>query len=610
MKPFEGYTFDRGAFDEALRPLILSASGWRKVFAPRGEQEGRGEKISPEDALLGAAMAEVFADFLEERGKSRLLLGIDTRPTGPSLADVMLRCLLSRGLTPAYLFIVAVPEILAFCKDSPLWDGFIYISASHNPIGYNGVKFGRGEGVLGGKEIRCLIHSFQALLGDEKALGELRKRIDALPPKDLEELYRGAASHKAEAYRSYRAFSGRVISGEEDPPRQEALKERLKGAFKVRPFGVVAELNGSARTLSIDREFLESLGVQVEVVNGRPREITHAILPEGPSLDLCRQRLEELVKAGKDYRLGYVPDNDGDRGNLVYYSEREGRAKILEAQEVFALSVLGELSTLYALGKMRDKTAVVVNGPTSLRIDAIAGSFGCEVFRSEVGEANVVNLAQEKRREGWLIPILGEGSNGGNITPPAAVRDPLNTLGTLVKLLALRSSPGGQPGPFEIWCYLREREYRSDYTFEDILDSLPPFSTTAAHEDRALMEVRSRDQEGMKTRYEAIFLRDWEEREDALRARGIEGWEEWNQEGTVSRQGMGGEFRTSPGRGGLTIRLLDGEGRPRGFLWMRQSGTEPVFRVMADWEGKDSETEAFLLDWQRSMISRADQEEG
>jgi phosphoglucomutase len=43
------------------------------------------------------------------------------------------------------------------------------------------------------------------------------------------------------------------------------------------------------------------------------------------------------------------------------------------------------------------------------------------------------------REKGYIVRILGEGSAGGNITHPSAVRDPLNTVMALVKLLSVRT---------------------------------------------------------------------------------------------------------------------------------------------------------------------------
>ncbi len=612
QKPFAGTLPGPEEIQNALAPLILSASGWRKVFAVDGDEESRSEEISPADRLLAAAMAEVYMDFLEKRvsGKTPVVvIGLDARFTGPALADVMIRTLLGRKAALRYLFIAAAPEVMGYTGQCPDCDGFIYISASHNPIGHNGVKFGLATGgVLSGEESGELIAAFQTLLADEEALKELARRCNGAEAAAVQEIFDAVPRWKAEAYETYGRFSARVMSGLEEAAPRERFLRLLKEGIAAHPMGVIAELNGSARCLSVDQKYLEDLGLKVRVVNGRPREIAHRIVPEGASLDQCRQALEEAAAEDPAFQLGYVPDNDGDRGNLVYYSAPDKKAFILEAQEVFALSVLAELAYLYWNEQMTDKTGVAVNGPTSGRIDAICEAFGCSCFRAEVGEANVVNLAREKRAAGWQIRILGEGSNGGNITWPAAVRDPLNTLGALLKLLLLRST-AEKAGLFEIWCHLsgQSESYRPDFTLSDVIHSLPAYTTTSAFEGRALMQIVTGDHGLLKNRYEEIFAREWEERKDRLAASlGIVSWEEWNQEGTASRQGVGPGFRGPRARGGLTIRFKDGDDQVLGFIWMRGSGTEPVFRVMADWKGRNPEAEETLLAWHKDMIRKAD----
>ena len=127
-------------------------------------------------------------------------------------------------------------------------------------------------------------------------------------------------------------------------------------------------------------------------------------------------------------------------GNIVFWNEKENKAEVLKAQEVFEVSVMSELADLTYIGKAGNgqKVGVSANDPTSMRIEDIVEVFGGIVGRAEVGEANVVNRARELRSDGYEVRILGEGSNGGNITHPAAVRDPLNTIYALVKLLAIR----------------------------------------------------------------------------------------------------------------------------------------------------------------------------
>ncbi|MBI9100492.1 MAG: hypothetical protein JEY91_18585, partial [Spirochaetaceae bacterium] len=54
---------------KALQPMILSASGWRKVFAENGDEESTEESISSADKVISAAMAYVFANYLKKQSK-------------------------------------------------------------------------------------------------------------------------------------------------------------------------------------------------------------------------------------------------------------------------------------------------------------------------------------------------------------------------------------------------------------------------------------------------------------------------------------------------------------------------------------------------------------
>jgi phosphoglucomutase len=615
--------------EKALEGLILSASGWRGIFAASGEEESADPDISPASALIAAAGARCFAVWLgagqpgepwprdlgdlalpSRTGKGPLILvGTDTRPTGPAIAAALIATLLGAGCRVSYAGVLAAPEIMAWARSlEGRAAGFVYISASHNPIGHNGLKFGlTGGGVLPGEEAAALIRAFRTLTNREDPPGTRIKRLRGLwdgPGKaQIEEVYRAEA--KKEAYGAYLSFSSRVVYGE----RGEELRGALLRGLAAYPVNIVCDFNGSARAASIDSEFLEALGLKFRAINGRPGEIAHRIVPEGESLEPCRRFLTECH--GKDPRwlLGYLPDCDGDRGNLVIWDEALGKARSLEAQEVFALCCVAELAHLAWTGELESpgKAAVVVNDPTSLRVDRIAEAFGAKVFRVEVGEANVVSLARELREQGWLVRILGEGSAGGNITHPSAVRDPLNTLFSLLKLLCVREGrPGsGTGGFFSIWLSRRRETCPVIFGLSDIIASLPPFITTGAYEEKAILRVKTGDHGKLKDRYQGIFLRNWERRKENLRNKyGIVSWEAAAYNGMVERRGIArfGEAR----RGGLKVDFLNGKGRAIAAIWMRGSATEPVFRVMADAEGRDRGFEEELIAWQRDMVSRAD----
>ncbi len=90
---------------------------------------------------------------------------------------------------------------------------------------------------------------------------------------------------------------------------------------------------------------------------------------------------------------------------LFILIKKQKKAEILQAQEVFALVAMAELSAIRKENK-EAKLAIAVNGPTSMRIDDICKALDVKVARSEVGEGNVVELAQQKRDEGYIVRIL------------------------------------------------------------------------------------------------------------------------------------------------------------------------------------------------------------
>jgi phosphoglucomutase len=601
-----------GDLDRALGGLILSVSGWRGIFAADGNGESGEPGISPAHALIAAAAARAFAEHLggfpaptakaPAHEAPLLLVGTDTRPTGPAIAGALIPALLNSFCRVRYAGVVAAPEIMAWARSAAGAAGFIYISASHNPIGHNGLKFGRTDGgVLPGPEAESLVRRFKALTtGDspEERVSRLQALLTAART-DLEGVYAQVPGAKEEAYRAYGDFSARVVYGD----KERELKAVMRRGLERYPVKLVCDFNGSARTRSIDREFLASLGLELAGINEGPGEIAHRIVPEGESLEPCRLFLEQCHRGDGRFLLGYLPDCDGDRGNLVIWDDAAGRARSLEAQEVFALCCVAELAHLVWTGEggTGGRTAIVVNDPTSMRVDRIAGAFGAEVFRAEVGEANVVGLARKLRDQGYTVRVLGEGSAGGNITHPSAVRDPLDTLFSLLKLLAVREGPGF----FAIWLERRGGRCPEQFGLSDVIASLPPFVSTGAYEAEALLTVTTADHGELKDRYQRVFLREWERRRDDLQTgHGIVAWEAAAYRGLEERRGIT-RFGEA-GRGGLKIHLLNGAGLPVAALWMRGSGTEPVFRVMADVEGQDRDFERDLIAWQRRMVAEAD----
>ncbi len=582
--------------------MILSASGWRKVFAISGNEQDKNPQISKDDTALCIIAANVFFEYLQKKSGQEnpvIAIGNDTRPTGPAIADAMLHALVQKGAIIQYSSITSAPEIMAFAKKL---DGFIYISASHNPVGHNGIKFGLNDGgVLCAEENALVVKEFlNRLQDDENVQKEVALALDC-KASTLADIYKESGSSKFNSLHAYQNFIQETITGTDNKEYQTDFFQMFQGYLKENPFGVICDFNGSSRAQCIDKEFFVHNGLYYFAMN--EEEIVHEIIPEAENLVTVAQGMKELHEQGYDnVILGYMPDCDGDRGNIVYWDNKKNDAVILKAQEVFSLSVLAELTYSIWQHSQEDnfKPAVVVNCPTSMRIEEIAGTLGAQVFRAEVGEANVVNLARNKRDEGYEIRILGEGSNGGTITYPSSVRDPLNTVFAIIKLLILK-----EEGLFKLWCDKSNYPYNPDFTLNDVLDSLPKYTTTGVSEPRAILKINNKDHADLKKKFQTIFENEWKEKSKELKEKlNIENWMAVITNGTKETCDVK-DFSLS-GKGGLKIILQDKDKNPLAFMWMRGSGTEPVFRIMCDVKGTDEEFEKELCSWLSSMLEKAD----
>lgn len=599
---------------QAVSKMILSHSGWRKVFSISGYEEDRRKEVSQADIRLAGIAALSFCRFLKERYPflKKITVGRDSRPTGAVLERAVLKALSVQNYTLLPLGISAAPEIMSFARTEKA--AFIYISASHNPIAHNGFKFGTDSGgVISAEDSAYLISIFKKLCSTDEGKADNNSRQYG---DELKKLFAKTEENKRKALESYFAFSKEVISASADEVFQDSFFSTCRRAAAQaekngKDFCILCDFNGSARAASIDRKLFETAGIKLIGVNEKAGAIEHRIIPEGANLRFCADAINGFRKDGKtsterNVFLGYMPDCDGDRGNIVYFNEETEKTEILCAQEVFALAVTAELAYLHFIGKAEKPSAVAANCPTSLRIDEIAECFGAKVFRAEVGEANVVNLAAKLRANGFETRILGEGSNGGNITYPASVRDPLNTVFAILKFLLFRGD-GNKKGLFEIWLEAsgQKEKFKKDFSLCDIIKTLPQYQTTPAAESRAVLKIKTADHAKLKREYQKIFLSEWEEKKEMLKKKyGITQYKVFSNNGITQHEDIT-DFGMS-GSGGLKIQFYSKDGSPIAFIWMRGSGTEPVFRIMADIKGSSAEAENDLVLWQAEMTKAAD----
>jgi phosphomannomutase len=327
--------------------LMIGVSGIRGIV---------GEGLTPSVLVQ---MTGAFAGFL---GPGPVVLGRDSRPTGEALGEVVTGALRAAGRDVLDIGIVPTPTVQLEVERHHAAGG-LALTASHNPIQWNALKFVGPDGRFLSPEdaTRFLSRAFEPIdwPGWDR-FGEVRAVSDAV-------------QHHVD----------RILDLPE-VNRDQVAKARLRL--------VVDAVHGAGGAIA--RRLLESLGVDPiflsEEPTGRfPRD------PE-PRAENLGALGAEVRRAGAD--LGIAFDPDVDRLSLV---DETGRA-------------IGEECTLpLAADHVLDiaRGPVVTNLSTSARIDGVAARHGVALTRTPVGEANVVKGILDTGAR-----IGGEG-NGGVILP-------------------------------------------------------------------------------------------------------------------------------------------------------------------------------------------------
>ena len=294
---------------QAFEKMILSASGWRKVFAQSGSENDGAPEISAADRDIVFFAAQSFAEFLQAEFPAirTVVIARDSRPTGAALLKEAVTAFAAAGNTSAAtssaalavqsVGIAAAPEIMAYARSAGA--AFMYISASHNPIGHNGFKFGLDTGgVLDGTQSAQLIALFtqKCAAAHQDTAAVLRKQA---APAPVQAVFEAEAAHKQAALTAYQNFLQEVIADSKDRTEQARFFDGIRDqctelAAAGKPFTLVADFNGSARAASVDRAFFEKLGMQLVGIAEKAGNIVHGIVPEGGNLKTCAAKIEEL----------------------------------------------------------------------------------------------------------------------------------------------------------------------------------------------------------------------------------------------------------------------------------------------------------------------------
>jgi len=339
--------------------LMVGVSGVRGIV---------GKDLTPE---VVTRWARAFGTWVRENGKretgngkgSAVVVGRDARESGPAFAAAVTTGLTLVGCDVIDVGLVPTPTVQLAVEHHHAGGG-IAITASHNPIEWNALKFVGSDGIF----------------------------LDGAEGTRVAELVaRQAGNRKRE--------TGKVTA---DPG---AVERHLDGVLRL-PALPVQAIRARGFTVALDavrgaggpvmRTLLERLGCTVTGINLE----TDGQFPRAP--EPVPENLGDLAalvrRSGAD--VGIAVDPDVDRLAIV---DETGAAIGEDYTLAFAIRA--------AMGGKGGKRIVVCNLSTSLVVEDAARECGAEVVRTPVGEVHVARAILR------LAAVIGGEGNGGVMYP-------------------------------------------------------------------------------------------------------------------------------------------------------------------------------------------------
>ncbi len=388
--------------------LMVSVSGIR----------GRvGEALTPE---VVAQYAAAFGAWAGARSETwRIVVGRDSRVSGLMFHRVVLSALQSVGCDVIDIGLTTTPTCQLAVEDHHAAGGLM-ISASHNPIEWNALKFIGPSGLFleaaEGAEMRALVER-----GIPRATWD---KLGVIAPDD------GAIARHIE----------RVL----------AIPYVDREGIRGRGFRVALDCVRGAGAAIIPA-LLEELGCTVVAINTE----TDGRFPRPP--EPVAENLGELERLVLDSRadVGFAVDPDVDRLALV---SDEGKA----IGEDFTLALAARLVLRHRRGP------VVTNLSTSRVVEDVAVAAGVPIVRALVGEVNVaVRMRDEK------APIGGEGNGGVILSEVHLGRDAPVGAALLLQLLYEEKRPLSRiVSEFPKYVIVKDKLDRPEADLDRVYDAL------------------------------------------------------------------------------------------------------------------------------------------
>lgn len=357
-----------------IRPKF-TISGYRGIW---------GDSLNPE---IVTKYIHAFTKLLQRDAKVKnltILIGRDGRTSGVEISNLIIDELLKLGINIVDSGILSTPTII-FAVRKHKYDGAIIITASHNPIEYNGLKF----------------INKNALFLDLSEIGKLLKYFRLVKTKTN-------IRKAGEKVLAQPNFSKEHIDKILENINVKAIRKRK---FKI----AVDMINGAACVENL--YFFKQLDVELYPINDIPNgEFQHQPEPLAENLS----GIARLVKEKKT-DVGFAQDPDADR--LVIVNEH---GEVISEEYTLAIAVENILS------KNENQIIAINLSSSAMNVD-IARKYNSRYIFTKVGELNVVKEIISNNA------IIGGEGSGGVIYPKINLaRDSFVSMALILELLAKR----------------------------------------------------------------------------------------------------------------------------------------------------------------------------
>lgn len=316
-----------------------------RMFGTDGVRGVAGTELTIELATkLGQAGAYVLTK--EKSHKPTIMVGCDTRISGGMLANALMAGICSVGANAIYVGVAPTPAIAYLTRKHKV-DAGVVISASHNPMEFNGIKFFNGEGY--------------------KLSDELEDEIEALIKNDMEDIDfpTGAGIGKID----YR-FD---IVDEYVEFEKETVPVDLSG-LKI----VIDCAEGASSYTSV--KALKDLGADLIAIHTEP---------DGTNINAnCGSTHMDELKArvvSEKANVGIAFDGDADRMLAV-----DENGKMVDGDEIMAICG----NYLKSKGRLA-KDTIVVTVMTNLGFSIMGKEQNINIEKTKVGDRYVLENMKE-----------------------------------------------------------------------------------------------------------------------------------------------------------------------------------------------------------------------